>query len=74
MTDELSEERHENVLKSLNDLHTKIDELDKTVRNGLSAQVTSNNTHIKMQWYFLGGILIGMIALVGRIVYAAVGQ
>ena len=73
VTNKMCEERSGNILRSLEELHEKIDNLDSTVRNGLSSEVTSNNAHIKMQWYFLGAIIIGLLAVAGRIVYAAVG-
>ena len=73
VTNKMCEERSGNIMRSLEELHEKIDNLDSTVRNGLTSQVSSNNTHIKMQWYFLSAIIIGLLALAGRIVYVAVG-
>ena len=73
ITNKMCEERSGNILRSLEELHEKIDNLDSTVRNGLTSEVTANNAHIKMQWYFLGAIIIGLLAVAGRIVYAAVG-
>jgi hypothetical protein len=61
--------KFDNHSKQLENLAVKVDELDKTVRNGISQRLASTHAHVKAQWVILGMIFAGVLGLLIKMVF-----